>query len=458
MIRALITSCILLILSNLSAQETHQISGSFAGLSNEKIYLMSVSGENRKLVDTTRTDQAGAFSFILKENAPVGMYMAIQGPGRAVELIYNHEDIRFSTTGFNGDDQVQIISSVENLLYYDYLFIKGSNLYKMDLLRPVINEYPKTDPFYSKVLTQYDLLKQQLNDRIETLTSENPHTLASIFIKTDAPVIAPLGLTPEDENKYMKVHYFDGVDFNDTLLIHSSILTSKVVQYMSLFQFNAGNQESLENNLLIAVDTVLNKAAVNQQVYEFLVDFMVKGFEGIGFERGLEHIANSNQLEQFCENTERKAKLANKMEFIRKLALGQKAPDFTVVDLNGDSVNLDKIKSKTTVLVFWASWCPHCDELLPVIKSFYDQTTRNQLEVIAVSVDDSNEKLLKSIHDNGYNWINIAELKGWDGPMIDEYGIAATPTVFVLDKDKIILSKPLNKELLKNELQKRLTK
>jgi len=71
---------------------------------------------------------------------------------------------------------------------------------------------------------------------------------------------------------------------------------------------------------------------------------------------------------------------------------------------------------------------------------------------------DSKEKLLQSIQKNGYHWINVGELKGWDGSLIDEYGIAATPSVFILDRDKTILSKPLNKELLKSELEKRVIK
>jgi len=251
----------------------------------------------------------------------------------------------------------------------------------------------------------------------------------------------------------MKTHYFDHVDFSDTLLIRSSILTSKVVQFMSLYQHQANSQEQLENQLLIAVDTVLNKAMVNQQTYEFLVDFFVKGFEGIGFEKGLEHIANNNQLEQFCENTERKAKLANKMELIRKLAPGKKAPAFSAVDITGQPIVLDSIKANITVLVFWASWCPHCDEVLPIIKSYYNITNRDEMEVVAFSVDTSEEDLKQAIEDGGYTWINVGELKGWDGEIIDEYGIAATPTIFILGKDKTILSKPLGKEQIKTDLK-----
>lgn len=453
MIRITILGFLLSVFLFASAQHVNQINGAFAGLSNEKIYLMRVSGENRKLVDTVQTDETGAFTFSLAEDAPIGMYIAIHGPNQAVELIYNHEDIQFVTSGFERSDEVQIISSVENMLYYDYLFTKGSTLYKMDLIRPLLDAYPTDEPFYKQATNQYLLLKTQLDERVETLIRENPNTLVSRFVATDKPVLAPIGLTPDLENFYLKNHYFDDVNFNDTMLIRSSFMTSKVVQYMSLYQFNANSQESLESNLLMAVDTILNKAATNQKTYEFLVDFLVKGFEGIGFERGLEHIANSNRLEQFCENTERKAKLSNKMEFIRKLALGQKAPGFTAVDLNGNKVILDSIQAKTTVLVFWASWCTHCDEIMPIIKKYYDMTSREELEVVTFSVDVSKDKLLQAIETGGYSWHNVGELQGWEGPVINEYGIAATPTVFILGPDKTILSKPLGKEKINTDLK-----
>jgi len=453
MIRTTLLSFLLGFFMMAAAQKAYQIDGTFTGLANENIYLLRVSGENRTVLDTVQSNEEGSFTFQLEEETPVGMYIVIRGPGQAVELIFNKENIRFTTSGFEADDQVQIISSVENLLYYDYLYLKGSNLFKMDLLDPLLSDYPKNDPFYSKISGQYQFLETQLKERIAQLAGENPNTLASRYITTDQPLFPPLDLTPDQENQYMKRHYFDRVDFNDTLLIYSSILTSKVVQFMSLYQYKANSQEQLEDQLLMAVDTVLNKAMVNQKTYEFLVDFLVKGFEGIGFEKGLEHIANSNQLEQFCENTERKAKLANKMEFIRKLAPGKQAPAFTAVDMKGQTIVLDSIKANITVLVFWASWCPHCDEVLPIIKNYYDNTTRDEMEVVTFSVDSSKEELEQAIEEGGYTWHNVGELKGWEGEVINQYGIAATPTIFILGKDKTILSKPLGKEQIKADLR-----
>ncbi len=425
------------------AQE-YIINGTINGLENENIYLMRLLGEKRKIVDTTVTDNTGAFSFSCSDEMLPGMYVVINGPGKAVELIYNRENIQFITSGFENDDGIQIISSVENLIYYDYLGIKGRNLYKLDVLKNFLNNYPPVDDFYNEAVDKFVFLKDELNERIDELVENNQGTLAAKYLECDRPVIANPKLSIRDQQLYEKLHFFDNVDFNDTMLIRSTFLTSKAVGYLSLYQNDANSQEELEDFMLIGVDTILSHAGINQKVYEFLADFLIKGFESIGFEKGLIHIANNSVLDQFCENTERKLKLENKIELINKLAIGKVAPDFKAKDIEGNDIVLSEIKARKTVLIFWASWCPHCDEIMPVIDSFYGD--RNELEVIAVSIDESEEDLRKSLAENGYGWINIAELKGWNGDIIEEYGIAATPSVFVLDENKRIIGKPLGKK------------
>lgn len=430
--------------------QEYKINGTITGLENETLYLMGLMGENRSILDTTHTDITGAFTFNLFEDVKPGMYMVIKGPGQAVELIYNNEDIQFITTGFEATDGIQIISSVENLIYYDYIGIKGMNMYKMDVLGTLLNNYPPNDEFFNQAVNQYDSLKNQLNERINELIENNPQTLAARYLKTDRPTFVDPTISDNEQNIYLKQHFFDEVDFNDTMLIRSTFLTSKVVAYLSLYQNNAKSQEDLENNMLIGVDSVLEHAQINQKVYEFTIDFLIHGFESIGFEKGLEHIANASTLDQFCENTERKLALENKLDLIMKLAIGQPAPNFTTTDINGNEVVLYNIKASRTLLIFWASWCPHCNDIMPVINSFADSD--ENLEVIAISIDESKEALTESLKEHEFSWLNIAELQGWNGPIIEKYGIVATPSIFILDENKKIIGKPIGEKELKEIL------
>jgi len=448
MMRKLFVLVILMV--NLSAiSQEYKISGTITGLENESVYLMQLMGEKRSIIDTAQTDITGAFD--MPESRKTGMYVVIKGAGQAVELIYNKEDIQFITSGFANEDGIQVISSVENLIYYDYLSVKGVNMYKLDVLSTLLKNYPKNNDFYLDALKHYEYIQNQINNRVVELIENNPLTLASRYIETDKPTFVDPTLSDGEQNLFLKQHYFDDVNFTDTMLIRSTFLTSKVVSYLSLFQMNANSQEELEDNMLIGVDSVLNYAQANQLVYEFLIDFLIHGFESIGFEKGLGYIANASTLDQFCENTERKLKLENKLELIKKLAIGKPAPDFTTTDILGNKVVLSEITAKETILVFWASWCPHCEEVMPVINSYYDGGIN--YEVIAISIDESEDDLMKSLEETNYSWINIAEFEGWNGAIVEEYGIVATPSVFILDEDKKIIGKPIGKNELKKFLE-----
>ncbi len=66
------------------------------------------------------------------------------------------------------------------------------------------------------------------------------------------------------------------------------------------------------------------------------------------------------------------------------------------------------------------------------------------IEVIAISVDSDIEAWKKFIEERGYSWINCNEPGKWDGKVTIEYNIYATPTMFLVDKDNKIISKPID--------------
>jgi hypothetical protein len=51
------------------------------------------------------------------------------------------------------------------------------------------------------------------------------------------------------------------------------------------------------------------------------------------------------------------------------------------------------------------------------------------------------------------NWLNGSELKGFNSASSDEYNIFATPTMFLLDRGKKILAKPISYRELEQALR-----
>jgi peroxiredoxin len=76
--------------------------------------------------------------------------------------------------------------------------------------------------------------------------------------------------------------------------------------------------------------------------------------------------------------------------------VGDKAPDFTLESIDGNSISLSDFRGKTVVLYVWATTCKTCLETeMPHLQIVYDGWLNDELVVLAIN--DFNE--LKTIQD-----------------------------------------------------------
>ena len=62
---------------------------------------------------------------------------------------------------------------------------------------------------------------------------------------------------------------------------------------------------------------------------------------------------------------------------------------------------------------------------------------------VVISLDTDNDAWQKCVKQNGlFTWLNCSETKGWNGDVPQQYNVYATPTMFLLDKDKKIIARP----------------
>ena len=55
------------------------------------------------------------------------------------------------------------------------------------------------------------------------------------------------------------------------------------------------------------------------------------------------------------------------------LEIGDKAPDFKLNTLEGETLQLSDFRGERIMLNFWATWCPPCRQEMPDMERFYKE-------------------------------------------------------------------------------------
>jgi thiol-disulfide isomerase/thioredoxin len=129
---------------------------------------------------------------------------------------------------------------------------------------------------------------------------------------------------------------------------------------------------------------------------------------------------------------------------MEKVDIGKTAPDFKIIDINGENVKLsDKYSdSKYLLLDFWASTCGPCRKENKHILEAYNKFQDKGFDVFGVSTDTKKELWINAIKKDGLIWTNTCNLKKWnDNDLVKTYALRQVSANFLLDRNgKIIAS------------------
>lgn len=142
------------------------------------------------------------------------------------------------------------------------------------------------------------------------------------------------------------------------------------------------------------------------------------------------------------------------------LKVGSQAPDFTINTVNGGSASL-KGSNEATMLVFFATWCPHCNREAPILSDISKNYSNLRVMMISVpqkktgwEAGDSPQKVRE--------FVNHYDIKGpaaYNPALGERYKVTGTPTIYILNKnDKIVAANTgeVPEDVLKGWIQKAL--
>ncbi len=115
--------------------------------------------------------------------------------------------------------------------------------------------------------------------------------------------------------------------------------------------------------------------------------------------------------------------------------LNKQAPEFTLRDLNGQTLRLTDYRGNVVLLNFWATWCAPCQVEMPAFAAWQRQYGPQGLQVIGVSMDDNAAPARRLVERLKLNY----PVAMGDERLAARYGgVLGLPLTFLIDRNGVV--------------------
>ncbi len=413
------------------------------------------------IVDTATRDDKGRFIFAGDNKLPAGIYLAVMAPdNQYFQVLVTDKEQEFSiaTSKTEAVKQVRIKGSQENVDFFAYLNYLADARKRGDKLREGRDALPEDSAEREKIQLQVEALDGEVEAWQRAYIKKNPTAYTAAIIKSTLPNNPP-DFEGDDARergwRWMQAHYFDNLDLRDERLLRTPFLFQRVDYFVH--KLNVQHPDSIAASIGVVLNRMdsqsemfktylihyLNEAAASKMVgmdaiYVYLIDNY--------YAKGLAPWTEEEQLRKFLENADN----------LRPLLIGKTAPEIEMERRDGSKVSLYGVEAPYTILYFWRYDCGHCKKSTPFMKEFHDKWKSRGVELFAACVKVTKEvpDCWKYVDENGMNdWLNVVD-PYLRSRFVELYDLQQTPQIYILDKDKKIISKKIGAEQLDEVMDK----
>lgn len=394
-------------------------------LGKDWLYLYAMEGKETQLLDSAQIKD-NTFDFGTQEYA-TGLYSLGlgSGPKNLATIVLNPEvkEVVLGIRSAQMTSGLYAIQSPENEAWLDYA--KKESSIKNALLS--LRRQRGKSSMKAKFDQQIAVKQQELITTQRSYIQRYPGTFtAKVLTWKQSPY------------KTDKSRYWDDIDWNDESLIRTPIVPDRIQEYM--VAFSGGTDTGFMN----AIDLLAGKASENPMVKQFVLYTLLEGFYSSKKDAMCLYILEDYIYGDSCGDTDIDAVLERKALSVANLQLGKQPPGFRLKGHDNSTVDLYQIAAQNeyTLLMFWSSWCHKCEQEIPVLKGVYDSYKDRGFEVVGVSLDLDRGAWMGAINERQIPWPNVCEFLQYDAPVVKDYRVNATPTLFLIDKNLKIVMKP----------------
>ena len=429
--------------TNLFAQS---IKGNFKSLANQEITLQGFNGLQNYPIAKTKIDEKGNFK-LTYSTADYGMGYLISSDQKIFLLVLSAENIELAGEALSDPKSITFTKGQENQWFEQYA-----------------NEHPKREQalsaweYLDKIYTQEALFagqkapnkaiqleRKRINDEDAAFLNSLPKESYCRWFLPTRKLVSSVSVVAQHRTAEIPatIAAFRAIDYTDSRLYKSGLFKDAIESHFWLLENSGKSLDSVFVEMQKSIDAMMVTLVKDEKRLNEVSDNLFNLLEQHSLFNASEYLAIKLLTQNSCVINEG---LSKQLESYRAMKKGNTAPNIVFPKstiyptAEFKPTQLSDIKSKYTLVVFGASWCPKCKEEIPEIAKQYQDWKKNSVEVLLVSLDDNDMDFINFA--SAFPFISVCDHQKWNSPIAQSYYVFGTPTMYLLDKEQKIILRP----------------
>jgi thiol-disulfide isomerase/thioredoxin len=444
----------------------------FNQLASGEVLLAHYYANQNRVLDTADIDAKGNCVFQADSAAPGGIYIVVLPSKRHFEIILAEEQ------NFKVDvpdtlkivETIKVTGSKENIAFYEHQRFMNEQGMKVDPYRQALDKAKATGnkdsvALMTKKISAIDSAVKQYKKDYQ---KKYPEMFMSKVLKfMEEPENIPYDKCPRKPDGTIdstynywnyRNHYWDGMDWTDERLLRTPVYYNK----MKFWVDKVVPQHP--DTIAVHMNWLLKKTEQSDDLYRYTLSYLTYNYESskiMGFDAVFVAIVDSNHVKRkdwwITEETHKK--ILDRAKQLKFTLINNQAINLYLQDSSGKIVELGKIPTDYTVVIFWDPTCSHCKVEIPELKTYYDSLRKAgvSIEVYAIYSELDYPAWRKYIKEHGHTWKDVCARDAQELATAKYYyDVFSTPTLYLLDKNKKIIGKRVDPHGLRNVLNRRI--
>ena len=433
-------------------QASFLIEGHLSGLTEEIIYLEGFDGFSTYSIDSFAVQENGYFQ-LRYDSKDTGVGYLISSDAKPFFIILSGEKVLIEGESLLSTAKLKIKEGQENKWFEQYAKEQPIKDQAMNAWIYLSDLY-KSNEVFRKSNSSLNAIEQEINK----LNREETEFLANLPENSYAKWFLPLrklagSITNVAQNRQSEIpdllNRLRKINYADEKLFKSGLYRDLIEQHFWLIENSGQPLDSVYVQMTISIDRLIRSLRTDENKLNATTDFLFDYLEKRSLFNASEYLALKILNQESCTIN---SDLANQLETYRAMKKGAIAPDLI---FSGDVVasvasnrvmpkRLSDFRSNYTLVVFGASWCPKCTEEIPKLNSHYNKWKNKGIDVVLISLDSDTLAFANFVKNSPF--VSVCDYKKWESPLVKNYYVFATPTMFLLSKKREILLRPMSVE------------